>query len=295
VYLYLPLRAGRQPLLNWGNPSNWRGFLWLVTGGIYRQYVLALPLVYWPERVLAWAILLRQQFGLWGTALGLFGAWQHARRRPQQFGVLALTFAIYSAYAIGYNTTDSYVYLLPAYFVYALWIAQGAFCLLQMLNGAPSWRRQMVLLLSLVLLALPLASLLTNLPLVDLSEDYTAYDYGMQVLQQVPDGSLVVSATDAHSFTLWYFARVVAGRDQLALLDRDLLGYDWYVAGLRQCYPWLELPGDRAGTVSLERLLEANAGAHPIFFTDPDAGLMARYKLQEQGRLYRLQTAAPSP
>jgi hypothetical protein len=45
----------------------------------------------------------------------------------------------------------------------------------------------------------------------------------------------------------------------------------------------------------LESLLEANAGAHPIFFTDPDAGQIARYQLEQQGLLYRLQAAAASP
>jgi hypothetical protein len=134
-----------------------------------------------------------------------------------------------------------------------------------------------------------------NRPHVDLRNDYSAHDYGSQVLSQVPDGSIIISATDPHTFTLWYFARVVTKRDQVAVIDRDLLGYDWYVAGLRQSYPWLVFPPISAdGSLSLERLIEANMERCAIFLADPDPGLMDRYRFQEQDLLYHLRTAPPS-
>jgi len=297
VYVYLPLRAGSQPLLNWGNPNTLRSLLWMLSGGIYHQYVLALPLAYWPERIAAWIGLLRQQFSVWGTALGLLGAWEHAKRIPQQSAILMLTLVIYSAYAIGYNTTDSYVYLLPVYFLYALWIAYGAQYALRALASAQHrWSKPMAALLSVALLALPLGLLTVNLPHVDLSDDYGAHDYGSQVFSQVPDGSIIISTTDPHTFTLWYFARVVTGRDEVALIDRDLLGYDWYVAGLRQSYPWLDLSPSPSGTLSIDGLVEANMQRYAIFLTDVDTGLMTRYHFQQQDVLYRLQVpsdAAP--
>ena len=291
VYLYLPLRVGRQALFNWGNPADLRGFLWVVSGGIYRQYVLALPAAYWGDRLLAWAGLLREQFGLWGTALGLLGAWVHLRRNARQFAILALTFALYSLYAGAYNTTDSYVYLLPVYFLFALWIAWGALHLLHAFAGAPGkWSTLLTLAVALALLALPIGSLRRNLPLVDLHNDHTAYDYGSQVLAQVPDNSLLISATDPHTFTLWYFLRVVTGRDAVALVDRDLLGYDWYVDGLRRSYPWLDFPVAPSGLPpSVGQLVEANLSSRDVFLTDPDPALLAHYAFQQQeGPLYRL-------
>jgi len=290
VYLYLPLRAGSQPLPNWGNPRTLSGFLWMVSGGIYRQYVLALPLAYWPERLIAWASLLRQQFGIAGTALGLLGLWIHSRRKARQCAILLLTFAIYSAYAMLYNTTDSYVYLLPVYFLFALWIAQGAQYALQSLVDAGSrWQQPIAVALGILLLLLPLGLLAANLPSVDLSNDYAAYEYGSQVFAQVPDGSILISATDPHTFTLWYFATVVTGRSQVALIDRDLLGYDWYVHGLRQAYPWLNWPHPLRIPLSTDSLLEANRQSYAIFLADIDPGLMSRYPFEQEGILHRLQ------
>jgi hypothetical protein len=290
VYLYLPLRAGSQPLLNWGNPNTLRGFAWMVSGGMYRQYVLALPVAYWAQRLMAWVDLLRQQFGIWGTALGLLGAWEHAKRAPQQFAILLLTFVIYSAYAMGYNTTDSYVYLLPVYFLYALWIAHGVHIALRGLTTPQTTRsRPMAVLLCVALLAAPLGMLVVNLPRADLSNDYSAHDYGSRVFAQVPDHSVIISASDAHTFTLWYFARVVTGRDEVALIDRDLLTYDWYVAGLRQSYPWLNLsPASNSAPLSIDTFLEANMQHCALFLTDRDQELMTRYPFQKQDLLYRL-------
>jgi len=63
VYLYLPLRARAHPPVNWGDPHDWSGFWWTVSGQPYRELAFGLPsdLIY--GRVAAWAALLVQQFG----------------------------------------------------------------------------------------------------------------------------------------------------------------------------------------------------------------------------------------
>jgi hypothetical protein len=288
VYGYLPLRAGREPLMNWGDPRTLRGLVWMVSGGIYRPFVMALPLAQWPARLLAWAGLLRQQFGLVGTALGLLGIWAHTRRNAGQAGILLLTFALYSLHAAGYNTTDSYVYLLPVYALFALWVAHGAVFVLQGLEQTHA----VALAAAAALLLLPLATLRANWPAVDLHDDRSAYDYGAQVFAAVPDGAIVISATDPHTFTLWYFARVVVNRPWVAVVDRDLLVYDWYLAGLRQRYPWLRWPPTppRAAPF-LEHWVEANRQDCALFLADIDEQLMARYTFEPQGLLYHLQSA----
>ena len=289
VYAYLPLRAGKQPLINWGDPRTLPSLWWVFSGGIYRQFVLSLPPALWAQRALAWVGLLRQQFGLGGAALGLLGAWGQSRRSPRTFTLLFGTAVLYSVYAIGYNTTDSYVYLLPVYCIYTLWIAQGAQCALTAVASLqPAWRRPLWALACMALLALPVNALRQNLPAVDLHTDRTAYDYGTQALSQVPDRCMVISASDAHTFALWYFSRVVVPRRQVAVLDRDLLGYAWYVAGLRRAYPWLQWPDTPLGSPdALHRLVQANQSTVPVFWADADAESQARYQLQPQGVLYR--------
>jgi hypothetical protein len=286
VYLYLPLRAGREPLLNWGDPENLRGFMWVVGGGIYRQFVFGLPSAYWLQRVAAWAGLVGSQFGLLPTALGLVGAWRHYGRDRQEFVALLITALLYSVYAISYNTTDSYVYLLPVFLILALWVAQGTQYVIDecaVRVARPS--RLFAAAACAATLAVPLNSLHANLRAVDLHADRTAYDYGSQALAQAPDHSIIVSATDAHTFTLWYFVRIVSGRAQdVAVVDRDLLGYDWYVAGLRRLHRWLRVPETQ---LTVESMIQVNQPESTILWADADEETRSRYDLQLKGVLYR--------
>ena len=127
VYAYLPLAAqGPSPVV-WGQPDTWAGFWWMVSGKLYRGYLLAVPLDVLPSRLAAWARLWGQQYTWPGLALGLGGlySWAAQGRRRWVWGT-SITFLSYTLYALTYNTTDSYVYLIPAFLLAAVWLAEGA-------------------------------------------------------------------------------------------------------------------------------------------------------------------------
>ncbi len=66
IYLYLPLRAAADPLLNWGKPDTWQRFWWHVTAKQYRVSLLSAPVG--PQVVIA-AKLWWTQFTPLGLAL----------------------------------------------------------------------------------------------------------------------------------------------------------------------------------------------------------------------------------
>ncbi|MFQ5924318.1 MAG: protein O-mannosyl-transferase family, partial [Anaerolineales bacterium] len=53
VYLYLPLASHTQPTIDWGNPSTWKGFSWVISGGPYRGLVFGYPLAGIPGQIAA--------------------------------------------------------------------------------------------------------------------------------------------------------------------------------------------------------------------------------------------------
>ena len=203
VYVTLPIRASQAPPVNWGDPRTVDRFLWLVTGRLYSRYSFSLPLRYLLSRIAAWARLLVQQFGWWGFFIGLVGVWSlWERARPFAASTLALA-VTYSVYAIGYDTTDSHVYLIPAFLVFALWLAWGLdwlLALLQPLLASASSRVVRPVAICLVL-AIPLIAFLLNRSSQDLSSDFVARDYGLGVMQTVAPDAIVVTQTDAHGFT----------------------------------------------------------------------------------------------
>lgn len=229
VYLYLPLRAAADPPINWGDPRTPERFWWMISGAPYRPFIFSLPQEYLPARLLAWAGLLTQQFGGVGLAVAALGAaalW--TTERPLLWAT-GTTVALCSVFAVGYNTSDSYLHLIPALVCLGLWLGVGMNGLISALAARARWAARVVAVLTVVL---PLAAGICRFPALDLSGDRAAHDFGAAILAQTPAGAVVPSRRDAHTFALWYFQHALGRRPDVIVVDLDLLGYDWYTAHL---------------------------------------------------------------
>ena len=288
VYLLIPARAAAGPYVNWGNADRWDRFWWLVSGALYQHYAFAIPLQHLPLRIASWAGELVRQFGPWGVALGLLGIWTLSARR-RVLGLSVGIFILYSLYAIGYNTADSFVYLIPSYVVWALWSGLGILYLPRWVRESwPDKHARWWLALAIACL-MPLVSLGWNWQAMDLSDDTQAMDYVRETLPGLPSGAILISASDAHTFSLWYAQQVERLRPDVLVIDRDLLPYDWYGENLFPRYPGVDLPaGDVAGPDWLSQLVENNLASRAVFLADADERLMARYQAVPRGALHEL-------
>ena len=300
VYAYLPLRAGADPVPNWGDPETTDRFLWVVTGAAYRQYVFGLPLAHVPARVASWAGQLLAQYGLLGVVLGLLGmsyAFEKERAWVLATSVSAL---LYSVYAVGYDTTDSYVYLIPAYMIFALWIGHGVLGLREYLERYVARRRERALhresrsfavkwLLIVLLLALPTVSLASNFSRLDLRGDDGAAVYGSAAMTQAPPQAMIISSSDAHTFALWYAQQVSHQRADVIILDRDLLQYEWYARNLRKQHPDLIVPSATGDTdAHLAAVIDAAVGTRPVYLADAGIVGSVDHDVKPEGVLYRV-------
>jgi hypothetical protein len=256
TYVYLPLRAGRGAV-TWGDPTTPAGWWWVVSGVLYRGYVFALPLEAVPLRLLALTRHLASGFGPIGVALGAVGLDSLARRQRGFLLASGLSWLLYVAYSIGYDTADSYVYLIPALVISALWLSEGLAAGLVWLRGRLARRWDLAARVCLVCVG-PLFALVMNYSSMDVHRDTAARDFGEEVLAAAPRRAVLLSAQDAHTFTLWYFQHVLRQRSDVAVVDTGLLGYDWYRAGLLRAYPGLIVSG-----VDANQLGRANP-ARPI-------------------------------
>ncbi len=298
VYVYVPLRAIHHPPVNWGAAHTLRGFRWLVTGRLYRRYFFNLPLRYVPSRISAWVTLLVQQVGWWGVFFGLVGAWSLWQRARRVMLFLAIVFVTYSVYAIGYDTSDSHVYLIPAFMAFAVWLSWGLIYLVGELKRLVAPRPSpllRVLPLCLVLLV-PLVPLVTNFSAMDLTDDHEARDYARSVLETVDAGAIVIPQTDGHNFSLCYVRYAQQRRTDIAVLDGELLYHAWYRRNAAHLHPDVVLSEPTvnlvgrglASSFSLTGFIDKNLDRRPIYLTDPDAQLKERYRLAEEGPVYRV-------
>jgi hypothetical protein len=228
----------------WGDVSTFDGWWALVSGQMYRGYLFALPLVDWPRRLLAWAGLLARQFTPVGAVLaglGIARLWQI--RRPLVLAS-ALAFGAVSVYAIGYNTTDSLVYLAPVLPLAALWLGAG-------LARAAGWLSRRLRWGAWTVLALPLLQALLFWGQMDLSSDVTAIEWAEQVLYRAPSQAVLITEQDRHTFTLWYVQGVLGERPDVTVVDVDLWGQKTYQ---QQMADVLKITADENG-LSLEETM----------------------------------------
>lgn len=218
AYGPLLLTLGIRPT-PWGDVETFRGWWSFVTAALYRGYVFGLPFAAWPRRLLAWAGLMARQFTPVGLVLAGWGwyRWRSDRVRLAWGSLLSL--GVCSLYAIGYDTTDSLVYLIPMLPLAAVWLGGGSAWAVAQLG--PGWSRLAVLLL-------PLAQLVLFWGAMDVSDDAAATAWAGTVLEEAPREAILVSETDTHTFTLWYATQVLDVRPDVTVVDQDLWWHPSY-------------------------------------------------------------------
>jgi len=284
LYALLPMRAANQPPINWGNAATWEGFVWLVSAAAYRPYVFDLAPAMIAERFAFAVRLLFEQFNGWGVALGLWGIVQMlgGEHVVRQRGIASLIgLGLIVAYALVYASRDSYIYLLPALLIIALWIAYGIGDVLK------RWSARAIILAALVLL--PGFNLITNWQTLDLSQDRAAFDYAQTALTTVPDDAVILTDGDEHLFALWYYRYVIASDSRVTIVSVELLQFDWYYEQMRA-----QMPGLTSTPRALDRLhaivAQAMMQQRAVYATTPMNALSA-YVLTPQKNLYLVERA----
>lgn len=248
LYLYLPIRAAQQPLLNWGNPVNLQRFAWHVTGRQYQVNLFAVPLS---------AMLDNLSFGLrlwWGqfTPTGLLlAAWGFAAmaRRDRRLALFcALVVAVDVAFAAHYDIAeDSDAYYIPTFLMTALGIAWGAHAVLARFRGAlrasgrggrgKSNRTAHLPIAYAALAVLVALNLGLHWRQSDKHRLYLPEDYAAQVLAELEPGATFLTRDWQAYSPLLYGQHVEGLRPDVRIVDVELLRRTWYLDYLARQYP----------------------------------------------------------
>jgi hypothetical protein len=124
VFLYLPIRAAQKPALNFGDPSNFERFQWMVTGGTYKGWFLdELDL---RDRAVAIAEAFRDQLHVAGIVLSILGLVWLWRRRPLEWTAFMFMAAGNIGFFFRYRVHDIEVFFLPTTFLLCCFVGAGA-------------------------------------------------------------------------------------------------------------------------------------------------------------------------
>ncbi len=300
VYLYLPLRAFQNPPINWGDPDNIRDFWWMVTAEPYQRYFLGLPISELPSRLSSWADLFLRQFTPIGVMLGFLGAYHlWVRARPLLLAGIA-SLALLSAYSVTYNTPDSFVYMIPGFYIVAIWMGLGVYWSLARASQLLRERRPTILSLratpamsamaiAAVALLAPAITLALNYGSLDISDDREARDNSRELFQGLPQGALVLANTQRNIFSLWYMRHVESPDTEVAVVAVPLLTYDWYWEDFLRDQPLLQPENSlRRAIPRMTSIVDLEVASRPVYLTYKDVAIDRRYHLEKEGPLYRV-------
>lgn len=269
VYLYLPFSARSYPPINWGNPQTWEGFRWLISGQSYQNLLLHVDTTLFIQRVSAWSRLLIDQFGVIGLLLGLVGITQASLKKPAFLFLELWVFAAYSLFAIFYQTQDSVVYMIPAYMIFATWVAYSIYFFVSV---GRKWQSAGLVLGIFLLLYLVVRIPVTRTQ-IDPRQNVQPATYAETILNASPPGALILTKSDGDTFPLWYYHFGLKRRPDIRVVVLPLTQFSWYLETLQHIYPDLIYPSEKGEGEGLdswrEEFLFLNS-KYPVCYTDLD-------------------------
>jgi hypothetical protein len=276
LFLWLPIGAARHlPPGSWPIESlrDWLNHL-LDRGHLAQMH----PLANLGPDLAFYGRTLLEQFGPYGVALALAGAIRQARMRQPLGAFIALGFALQVVLSVSNDVPRHWVYFLPSFVLFALWIGEGmAWLWRAVLAGVQRSKPLGYGLAGLVALSLcPLIGLplQSNYPALreahldggtldlwrqNLKSGYLAQRLVTDSMQAADPGGIIVCDWE-QAAALWYWQQVEGGRPDISVF-----------------YP-------------IERWPEALATGRPVYLARTLPGVGEPYHLTSAGPLVRVST-----
>ncbi len=313
LYLYLPLRAVRHPIVDWGAPTNWERFFWTVSARAFQKSVAH------AEASAPLGFALVAELGI-NALLALLGGYLLLRvPATRRLGTLLVFPALADAGVealVGFDSAnpDAYGYLEVAVALGSC-LAAAAVAVLIALCGRSAVGRASALVFVLISGALPAALSLPRVFRTDFA-DTDRFAGGM--LEAAPLQATLFSSNFQTVFSLWYLQAVEGRRPDVDHIHRHFLAYPGYrdemvlrhpdlapYLGPHDCTNLPELSQHRPVLLEYDLDLDPQllphllprAGLDQVLFAPPSTGVRSRAERQsvewivEQRR--RLDTGEP--
>jgi hypothetical protein len=239
-YVLLPIRANSDPLLNWGNPSNWELFWKHISAAQYKIYLgspnfallsnaFSLWWDQWPIPI--WLLILPGVVFLW-------------KFRRNEFYLFLIIGAMNILYVLSYDITDVssapsdyYTYLLPLCWVSAVCIGSAVQWIV--LISQKLFPRFVTLTAVILIAAVPIVTASVYWKSCNRHNYTYADDFVRSILVALPPNALVLAPDWTFVSPAMYLQHVENVRPDVVVLDTELLRRSWYFSYLNKRAAWL--------------------------------------------------------
>jgi hypothetical protein len=227
-YLVLMVRAKAGPYFPWGDPVSLERLWWHITGRQYQVWMFSLPFGEVLKNAGRGFVIVGRGL-LWVLVpAAAYGFVRFVRQRRALAAGLLVSAVLTFGYAVNYAIPDIEAYYIPCLLALLVFAAVGVDRLSARMGR---WRY--------VLWVLVPAALLLNFRTVSRQGHYVAYDHAMNTLQSAaPNATVITDWWDLYSVVL-YLGQVEHARNDVCMVDKELLRRSWYLKYLKRAYPWL--------------------------------------------------------
>jgi len=229
IYLYLPLRAFSNPVLNWGNPVNFENFWRHFTGKQYQVWLFS-SFDSAKKQFNYYLQNLPDEFTYAYFVFILAGIFYSLKTSKKIFYLFLTTFLFSLLYVINYDIVDIDSYFLLSFIMLSLFGAYGIKFIFEKVG-----RIYYSLSFALIILIYVFVS---NYPKVNQSDIHTFEDYTKSILKSVEKNSIILTYQwDYFVSPSYYYQYVENFRRDAIVIDKELLRRSWYYNQIERNHP----------------------------------------------------------
>jgi hypothetical protein len=235
-YLYLPLRAGQNPVMDWGHPVTLERFFWHWSGAQYRSWIFSSMAVA-GKQFSYFLASYPGEFAYVGGLLAITGCISLWFMDRKAWWFTLLLFVGCVGYSINYDIHDIDSYFLLSYVVTAMWAGWGTMWILQTLAGSRRVPKGVMIALA---IAGGMAPLFFHFSRENERHNYLVEDYTRNMFASFDTNAVVLSFQWDYWVSASEYEQIVRGiRPDVTVIDKELLKRSWYFHQLGERHPWL--------------------------------------------------------
>ncbi|MBI5019925.1 MAG: DUF2723 domain-containing protein [Ignavibacteriales bacterium] len=234
VYLYLPVRATQHPLLNWGNPIDLERWFWHFSGKVYRVWIFsstesaAKQFNYFINN-------LPTELAYYPIIFSIAGSMFLFKRHKKIFIFTSILFLTTLFYSINYDIHDIDSYFLLAYITIAIWVGFGVAWIYSLAIKKIKYHY-----LTIAGIIFAVIIIFLNYDRAAESKNVIVENYTRDMFKSVDKNSIIISYQwDYFVSAAYYLQSIENEREDVVVIDKELLRRSWYYDQLQNRFPWL--------------------------------------------------------
>jgi len=241
VYAYLPIAAGRSPIINWGNPRSLQEIWWHITGRQYRVFLSFTPNMMGTQFIEFCRMLLREFGPAWlplPLLLSFVGFASAYKRDRTTFWFLLCIIIASLAYDLSYQIAeDKDAYYLPTFISFAIAAGFGIRWLVEIAVAKSSSVANRYSLAAMIVLLMPAIAFVGNWPFNNRRHYLIAQDYVENLFSTIEPNGLLLTQDWQVVSPMFYVQEIEHRRGDVKVVDVNLLRRSWYFDYLRRAHP----------------------------------------------------------